>query len=84
MNQGPVVSGQWSVGSTGTAGITRIEDHRAIYLTYEGPISGNRGEVKRVAGGEAILLYQSSAALHLRLATDPPCEIILPLAPQDD
>lgn len=28
-----------------------LPDHRAIYLDYEGPISGGRGEVTRVAGG---------------------------------
>lgn len=28
-----------------------LPDHRAIYLTYEGPISGGRGEVRRVAQG---------------------------------
>ena len=26
---------------------TRIRDHRKHYLTYEGPLSGNRGEVAR-------------------------------------
>ena len=29
----------------------RISDHREKYLTYEGPVSGNRGEVRRVAFG---------------------------------
>ena len=29
----------------------KIADHRSIYLTYEGPISGNRGEVRRVDQG---------------------------------
>ncbi|HBE68769.1 MAG TPA: hypothetical protein DDW52_11540 [Planctomycetaceae bacterium] len=29
----------------------RLIDHRRHYLTYEGPVSGNRGEVKRVASG---------------------------------
>lgn len=28
-----------------------IGDHRAAYLTYEGPISGNRGEVVRITRG---------------------------------
>jgi|GEM_PF-632145 len=27
--------------------------HRAAYLTYEGPVSGGRGEVRRVATGQA-------------------------------
>lgn len=30
---------------------TRLDDHRAAYLTYEGPISRNRGVVRRIASG---------------------------------
>jgi hypothetical protein len=33
----------------------RIPDHRTAYLTYEGPVSGDRGQVSRVARGEATL-----------------------------
>lgn len=29
----------------------RIDDHRPAYLAYEGPISGGRGEVRRLASG---------------------------------
>ncbi len=29
----------------------RIADHRRAYLTYEGPISGNRGHVERLSAG---------------------------------
>ena len=32
---------------------TRIADHRPIYLDYEGPISRDRGEVRRVASAAA-------------------------------
>jgi hypothetical protein len=31
---------------------TRVADHRLIYLTYEGPVSGGRGSVRRVDQGE--------------------------------
>jgi len=31
--------------------IERLADHRADYLEYEGPVSGGRGTVRRVAGG---------------------------------
>ena len=31
--------------------ITRLPDHRPLYLDYEGPISGDRGQVKRVLAG---------------------------------
>lgn len=30
----------------------RLADHRIAYLDYEGPISGDRGEVRRVMSGE--------------------------------
>lgn len=33
----------------------RIADHRSIYLTYAGPISGDRGSVRRLDGGESSL-----------------------------
>jgi hypothetical protein len=29
----------------------RIADHRLAYLDYEGPVSGRRGQVKRLSGG---------------------------------
>jgi hypothetical protein len=29
----------------------RIEDHRMAFLTYEGPISGDRGDVRRADAG---------------------------------
>jgi len=31
----------------------RIRDHRRLYLGYEGPLSGGRGEVRRVWSGGA-------------------------------
>jgi hypothetical protein len=31
--------------------VTSLPVHRRAYLTYEGPVSGNRGEVRRVAEG---------------------------------
>lgn len=31
----------------------RIGDHRRAYLSYEGPITGGRGSVRRVGGGAA-------------------------------
>lgn len=35
----------------------RIADHRREYLMYEGPVSGNRGEVRRVGAG--VVIYWS-------------------------
>lgn len=31
--------------------LTRLADHRLEYLTFEGPLSGNRGHVTRVEAG---------------------------------
>jgi hypothetical protein len=31
---------------------TALADHRAMYLDYEGPVSGNRGTVRRWDAGE--------------------------------
>jgi hypothetical protein len=31
--------------------LTRLADHRREYLDYQGPLSGDRGFVKRIAGG---------------------------------
>ncbi len=30
---------------------TRLPDHRLVYLQYEGPVSGDRGTVRRVSAG---------------------------------
>ena len=40
----PVVCGQWIDAET-------LPDHRMMYLDYEGPVSRDRGSVKRIASG---------------------------------
>jgi len=45
----------------------RIADHRAVYLEYEGPISGGRGAVERVAAGEASLLGETPRSVRVRV-----------------
>ncbi len=35
----------------GETPVVRLADHRRHYLDYEGPVSGDRGEVRRVARG---------------------------------
>ncbi len=44
-----------------------LTDHRLAYLTYEGPISGNRGRVTRWDEGTYKLLEESAEVLWLRL-----------------
>src|SRR5687768_2217261 len=36
---------------TKSAPVTSLGDHRREYLEYEGPVSNDRGQVRRVAGG---------------------------------
>ena len=47
--------------------VEKLADHRRDYLAYEGPLSGNRGAVKRVAGGPFHFRTQSEDALALDL-----------------
>lgn len=47
--------------------VTALPDHRLIYLDYEGPISGERGSVRRVAVGTYELLTDSPTAWAIRL-----------------
>jgi DNA polymerase Ligase (LigD) len=45
----------WSLGAPIVPGLrleaSMLPDHRRIYLTFEGPIAGGRGRVRRVAEG---------------------------------
>lgn len=44
----------------------RIGDHRAAYLDYEGPVSGDRGQVRRVAAGSLAWLEADPQRIALR------------------
>jgi hypothetical protein len=37
-----------------------LAEHRAAYLDYEGPVSGNRGEVRRVQSGTCHVVSNAS------------------------
>ena len=45
----------------------RIPDHRKHYLTYEGPVSGGRGDVALHESGTATTLGRTSNAWRFRL-----------------
>lgn len=45
------------IAASNAVEVERIADHRLAYLDYEGPISGGRGTVRRLDGGE----YKKSA-----------------------
>ena len=42
-----------------------IADHRPMYLSYEGPVSGDRGYVTRWDGGTCRVVGESDAGLHV-------------------
>ena len=52
---------------TNGAILRHIPDHRRTYLTYEGPVSNGRGEVRRVASGTADHRLWSTTRIHLVL-----------------
>jgi hypothetical protein len=55
-------------GAGGTiVNATRLLDHRLAYLDYEGPVSGDRGTVQRVASGTFELLSQNNQSIHAKL-----------------
>jgi len=48
--------------------VRRIADHRRAYLDYEGPVSRNRGHVRRVDRGTYCLLVQRADLWRIRFA----------------
>ena len=50
-----------------------LGDHRLVYLEFEGPISGDRGVVHRVAAGDYSVLEESPLRLVVSLAGDVVC-----------
>ena len=49
----------------------RIADHRTLYLTYEGSISGDRGSVRQVAAGAVEILEWTGVTCRFRLSESP-------------
>jgi len=48
---------------TATQAAQRLADHRRLYLDYEGPLSDNRGEVRRWDTGTCEIEHESSEKL---------------------
>jgi hypothetical protein len=44
-----------------------LADHRLAYLDYEGPVSGNRGSVRRFDRGEYVLVRETVDHLEVQL-----------------
>lgn len=62
----------WAIDAPIVAGIElparALGDHRRVYLEYEGPVSGDRGTVKRWDEGEYEVLEISEHRIRLRMA----------------
>jgi hypothetical protein len=56
------------VGRADPIRATRIGEHRRVYLDYEGPISGDRGDVHRIDRGPAQILEMDDRQLLIELA----------------
>lgn len=46
----------------------KLDDHRVAYLDYEGPLSGDRGSVTRILGGDCTIISEGEDRLVARLA----------------
>ena len=58
--------------------VVRLADHRSAYLEYEGEVSGNRGFVRRVEGGEYELEEHDPGRLILAFPRRaPPARLVL-------
>jgi hypothetical protein len=47
--------------------VERLGDHRIEYLEIEGPIGGNRGEVRRIVAGEYENVREAGAVWNVRI-----------------
>jgi hypothetical protein len=57
----------WGGTSAAAIDATRLPDHRLAYLDYEGPLSGNRGTVRRVEGGTVEFIEQNAERIRATL-----------------
>ena len=53
---------QWPLAVGESCDCKQLDDHRRMYLDYEGEISGGRGSVKRVAQGAWVGEYDLTSA----------------------
>jgi hypothetical protein len=58
---------QWPLEPAEATTAIPLPDHRLAYLEYEGPISGNRGSVHRVARGTYTVDSETTNSLTVRL-----------------
>ena len=69
-------SAEWPID--GATPLTRLRDHRRLYLEYEGDLSGDRGTVMRVAEGTCQVEVGENAVWRIQLLTgSPPATLVL-------
>jgi hypothetical protein len=56
--------------------VTRLKDHRRVYLDYTGEVSGGRGHVDRVAGGECEVEVGEDGNWFVRLLSGTPTTVL--------
>ena len=57
-------------GPDRTVRVERIGDHRLLYLDYEGPVSGGRGQVARWDAGTYRIVHETGDELTVCLSGD--------------
>src|SRR5580658_3234396 len=58
--------------------LTRLKDHRRLYLTYEGELPGQRGQVQQTARGDCEVEVGENAVWTVRILTGAtPCTLVL-------
>src|SRR5579864_4618441 len=60
-------SEQWPIESA--TPLTRLRDHRRLYLEYEGNLSDQRGSVQRIAEGNCEVEVGENSVWRIRLVT---------------
>ena len=45
-------AGRLTFSASNSVAVERLGDHRLVYLDYEGPVSGDRGRVRRLDAGK--------------------------------
>lgn len=57
--------------------VTRLRDHRRIYLTYEGDLSGQRGAVSRIAQGHCEVEVGENSVWTIHILTGAPPQSLI-------
>ena|SRR5688572_2409452 len=58
--------------------VTRLKDHRRVYLSFEGDVSRGRGHVDRVAAGDCLVEIGADAVWRISLLSGaPPLVLVL-------